>query len=83
MMIFLGIAIFGFCLWAVFSRHFCDGIVAKHLLAFSAISGALTVLDPDNLDAAFSATLLLISAMIYWMVKHRKLVAQHLHATFH
>lgn len=83
MMIFLGIVSFGFSFWAVFSHHFCDGIVAKHLLTFSAIASALTVLDPDNIDAAITAIALLTAALVYWAVKHRKLLRQHVYATFH
>lgn len=70
-MIVLGILDFSFCLWAVFSRHFCDGIVVKHLFAFSSITAMLTILDPYNTDAACAALVLLAMGMLYWAIKHR------------
>lgn len=69
-MMVLALLVFGFCLWAVFSRYFCDGIITKHLLSFSAILAMLVVLDPDNYDAAAASLALLVAGIVYWFFKH-------------
>lgn len=81
-MTILGLIIFVFCLWAVFSRRFCDGIVVKHLLTFSAITAALTVLDPQNTLAAMSALGLMLAGISYWMMKHRAMINKRLTELF-
>lgn len=81
MMIF-GIIVFVFCLWAVFSKHFCDGIVAKHLLSFSAMMGVLTALDPKNMDAALATLVLLIAGLAYWFIKHWHIINKRLDELF-
>lgn len=82
-MIILGSLIFGFCLWAVFSRHFCDGIVAKHFLSFSAITAMLVILDPENTGAAFTSVGLLLLAMAYWFFKHHQLIKKRINRLQH
>jgi hypothetical protein len=75
----LGLFIFAFCTWAVFSKHFCDGIITKHLLVFAAITAMLTILDPANVVAGVSSILLLFSGMAYWGCKHRVEIMAYLH----
>jgi len=62
----LALAIFAFCVWAVFNHKFVDGILAKSFLAASAISSAVAYLDHQNLHAAFLAVMFLASGLIYW-----------------
>lgn len=81
-MTLFGVIVFGFCLWAVFSKHFCDGIMVKHLLSFSAITAALTALDPNNTDAALSTLGLLMAGLAYWFVKHRAMIEKRLSELF-
>ena len=76
-MIVLALLIFGFCLWAVFSRHFCDGLVVKHLLTFSAITAMLFVLDPINYDTITASILMLVAGIVYWFVKHLTLIREY------
>ncbi len=71
-MIIIAVAIFAFCTWAVFSKHFCDGIVTKHFLTFAAILSALVILNPENTLAGVVALLLFITGMAYWVYKHRE-----------
>jgi len=78
-MILLGSGIFAFCTWAVFSDHFCDGIVTKHLLTFSAITSMLLILDPANGKAALGSVLFLVSGVAYWAMKHWDTIRQRLH----
>lgn len=61
---------FSFCLWAVFSRHFCDGIITKHFLTFSAITAMLVVLDPANHNALAASLVLLACGIAYWFIRH-------------
>lgn len=70
----LGLLVFTFCLWAVFSRHFCDGIIVKHLLTFSAITAMLVFVDPLNTDAAITSIALLALGILYWFIKHQQLI---------
>lgn len=77
-MTIIGTIIFVFCFWAVFSHHFCDGIIAKHLLTFSAIAAAIMILDPKNYGAAIGAVIALVGALVYWAFKHRHLIARRL-----
>lgn len=74
----LAMMVFLFCAWAVFSRHFCDGIITKHLFTFSAITAMLVVLDPDNMEAAEVSYLLLVAGIVYWFFKHKKLIIERL-----
>lgn len=69
-MIILAIAIFITCLWAVFSKHFCDGIITKHCLAFAAITAMLVIRDPGNTDAMITALVLFFGGFGYWFYKH-------------
>lgn len=78
-MIVLAIAVFCFCLWAVFSKHFCDGIVAKHLLTFAAITAALVVCDSGNLVAMLWSLVFLVAGVLYWAYKHWSHIREHFH----
>lgn len=73
-MIVIGLMIFSFCTWAIFSKRFCEGIVSKHFLVFSAITAMLVIVDPKNMDALISSGCLLISGIVFWYFKHKKLV---------
>lgn len=78
MIVIMGCVIFLFCLWAVFSKHFCDGIVAKHLLVFAAIAAVLTTLDPNNLRVAIISPTLLALGIGYWAIKNYRLIRRRL-----
>lgn len=65
-MMLLSIIIFGFCVWAVFSHNFRDGIIVKHLLSFSAITSMLVILDPVNTDAFIASLVMLVAGIAYW-----------------
>lgn len=71
-MIVFASALFILCSWAVFSHHFMDSIVAKHLLAFAGICAALAALDPSNTDAIISAMAFTALGFGYWATKHYK-----------
>ena len=59
------LVVFAFTSWAVLSRHFDDGIVAKHFLSFAAILSFLVILDPHNHIAAYSSTVCLSVGLLY------------------
>jgi hypothetical protein len=82
-MILLGLVIFSFCSWAIFSKRFCDGFVAKHFFIFSAITAMLVVMDPINTKAAISSVLLLALGLAYWVYKNRTKIATYLHILSH
>lgn len=71
-MTIIALLIFAFCSWAVFSQHFCDGIIAKHLLAFAAILSVLVILDPKNAMALITACVAMIAGIAYWFFKHAR-----------
>lgn len=64
-MTLLALAIFSFCTWAVLSRHFCDGIIAKNFLSLSAIISFLGIVDPCNHKASWVAGALLVAGILY------------------
>lgn len=66
-MMFFSIVIFSFCLWAVFSHKFDDGILVKHLLSLAAIISMLVILDPVNKDAFLAALGLFITGIACWV----------------
>lgn len=70
-MMIISVFIFVFCLLAVFSKHFDDGIITKHFLTFSAITAMIVIRDPSNNNAFFVSVGLLVSAGVYWVIKHR------------
>lgn len=72
-MSFLALMVFSFCIWAVFSHHFIDGIVAKHLFVFSAITAAIVFLDPVNYKAAIASVFLLGAGLVYWYYRHEEI----------
>ena len=78
-MMIIAMIIFAFCTWAVFSKHFCDGVVTKHFLTFAAITAMLTILNPENVRAGLASAFFLIAGMAYWGFKHRKAIREHLH----
>lgn len=85
-MIFFSAIIFSFCVWAVFSHKFRDGIIAKHLLSFSAITAVLAILDPANADAFMTSLCLLISGIAYLAVRrffHIRAAVKHLRHFHH
>lgn len=63
------LAVFSFCLWAVFSHKFDDGIIVKHLLSLSAILAALVIIDPFNSRAALCGGVLLCVGLAVWAVR--------------
>lgn len=73
-MMLLGIAIFSFCFWCVFSKHFCDGIVAKHFLSLSAIFAALVVCDPYSWQSLSASAVCLVVGLGYWYIRHHRLI---------
>lgn len=79
-MIVLCVAVFCFCFWAVFSRRFCDGLVTKHFLIFSAITAMLFIMKPSNVAAGVSSLVFLACGMLYWGYKNRKMIREHLHS---
>jgi site-specific recombinase len=74
MIMVFGVIMFTFCTWAVFSKKFCDGIITKHLLTFSAITSALAVIDPSNYRAFLTGFFLFISGMAYWLWNKDKFI---------
>lgn len=82
-MMLLGLIIFIFCTWAVFSKHFCDGLITKHFLVFAAITSMLVVVNPANGRAALAASLSLIGGLAYWVIKHRRCIREHLEMLHH
>lgn len=73
-MILLGLMIFSFCTWAVFSKRFCDGLITKHFLVFAAIAAMLVIMNPANDRAALAAVLSTIGGLAYWIFKHRQCI---------
>lgn len=79
LMTVIGVLIFVFSTWAVFSHHFCDGIIAKHFLVFAAITALIMMLEPSNMRAATSSVLFLFAGLGYWAYRHRKNIRQRWH----
>lgn len=77
-MIILALVVFTACCWAIFSKHFCDGIVTKHFLAFSAITAMIVVRDPSNVEAMVTSGVLFIMGVAYWFFKHQRQIRQYL-----
>lgn len=83
MITIIGSLIFVFCVWAVFSKHFCDGIIAKHFLAFSAITAMLAVLDPVNDTLIVWSGAFLLAALAYWAIKNERQIEKRLRRRHH
>lgn len=60
----------------VFSKRFCDGIVAKHFLVFAAIAAVIVYLEPDNMLALTVSVALFFSGMAYWAWKNQTKIKQ-------
>ena len=73
MIMIFGAMVFTFCTWAVFSKKFNDGIVTKHFLTFSAITSALSVIDPSNYRAFTAGFVFLVSGLAYWLWRKDRL----------
>lgn len=56
----------------VFGKWFCDGIITKHFLVFSAIASALAAIEPTSTAAFLSGVLLFVAGIGYWAWKHKK-----------
>lgn len=70
MLYITSVFILAFSSWAVFSRHFYDGIVAKNLLSLAAILSALVLVDPWNTRAAVVSGLCFVGAFVYLFLRH-------------
>lgn len=75
---FLGFTIFMLSVFLVFTKRFCDGLVAKHFLVFSAITAMIVIHDPYNSDALWSSIGLFIAGMVYWFIKHYREICNYL-----
>lgn len=71
--------IFGLCTLLVFSKRFCDGIVAKHFLVFSAISAVILYLEPGNTLALTVSVALFAAGIAYWAWKNQAQIKQRWH----
>lgn len=66
----LALVVFGATTMAIFSRHFHDGIVAKHFMVGSAISSAVVFLDPCNHKAAIASAIFLALGLLWWYCRN-------------
>lgn len=73
MSIIFALTIFCFCFYAVFSRRFHDGIIAKHLFIFAAITAMLKILDPYNCTALAFSTVFALAGLSWWRWRMGKL----------
>lgn len=69
-MIIISIAVFSFCAWAVFSRRFKDGIIAKHFLSLAAILSFLVIVDQHNYAAGITSLIMMCMGIAYACYKH-------------
>lgn len=73
MSIIFALTIFCFCFYAVFSRSFHDGIIAKHMFIFAAITAMLNILDPTNWTALMASTVFALAGLAWWWWRMTKL----------
>lgn len=71
--------LFVVCTGLVFSKRFCDGIIAKHFLVFSAIAAVILCLEPNNGLALSVAVGLFLAGIAYWAWKNHARIKQHWH----
>lgn len=70
-MIIAALAMFAFCSWAVLSKRFRDGVLAKMFLSLAAITSFIGVMDIHNYAATLCAAVFLICGMSWAWYKHR------------
>lgn len=78
----LGLAIFCFCFWTVFSRNFDEGILAKHFFSLAAICAILLVIEPDNHRVVIGSVVALALGFYFWYNKHSKNHSKQRHRHF-
>lgn len=70
-MMIIALTIFAFSSWAVFSKYFRDGIVAKNFLSIAAITSFIVVMDKDNYFAGLVAVCALLCGLGWAWYRHR------------
>lgn len=78
-MTILAAVLFLVCTVLVFTKRFCDGILAKHFLVFSAIAAVILYLEPYNTLALTVSLSLFVTGIAYWAWKNQKQIKQRWH----